>query len=84
MIGFMGVAAKFVADFLSNIINGIVTKWMEMRESRKRGEAESKNVAYEEIAKRKAKSDEVLAQPIKKGKALIDSLRSRGRRANNV
>ena len=41
MVGFIGVAAKFVADFLSNIINGVVTKWMQMRESRKRGEAEA-------------------------------------------
>ena len=50
---FMGVAAKFAADFLSGIINGIVNKWMQMRESRKRGEAESKNAAHEENAKRK-------------------------------
>ena len=48
MVGFIGVAAKFVADFLSNIINGVVTKWMQMRESRKRGEAEAKNVGHEE------------------------------------
>ena len=84
MVGFMGAAAKFVADFLSNIINNIVTKWMQMRESRKRGEAESKNVAHEENAKRKAKSDEVLSTPIKKGKDLIDGLRKRsGISANN-
>ena len=84
MPAFMGVAAKFVADFLSNIINGIVTKWMQMRESRKRGEAESKNVAHEENAKRKAKSDAVLAKPIKKGKDLIEGLRNRsGFSANN-
>ena len=28
-------------DMKSNIINGVVTKWMQMRESRKRGEAEA-------------------------------------------
>ena len=84
MPAFVSVAAKFVADFLSNIINGIVTKWMQMRESRKRGEAESINVAHEENAKRKAKSDAVLSTPIKKGKELIDGLRMRsGLSANN-
>lgn len=77
MISFVGVATKFVADFLSNIINGIVNKWMQMRESRKRGEAEAKNVAHEENAKRKAKSDKVLEKPIKKGKQLTDSMRRR-------
>ena len=56
MPAFMGVAAKFAADFLSGIINGVVNKWMQMRESRKRGEAEAKNAAHEENAKRKAKS----------------------------
>ena len=80
----IGAAVKFVATLISNIANNFITLWMRMRESRKRGEAESKNVAHEENAKRKAKSDEVLAQPIKKGKALTDSLRSRGRRANNA
>ena len=77
MISFVGVATKFVADFLSNIINGIVNKWMQMRESRKRGEAEAKNDAHEENAKRKAKSDKVLEKPIKKGKKLTDSMRRR-------
>ena len=51
---FIGTAAKFAADFLSGIINGVVNKWMQMNESRKRGEAEAKNVAHEENAKRKA------------------------------
>ena len=79
MPAFMGVVAKFASDFLSGIINGIVGKWMEMRESRKRGEAEAKNVAHEENAKRKAKSDEVMAQSIKKGKSLTDSIRKRSK-----
>ena len=74
-----GMAAKFVADFLSNIINGIITKWIEMRESRKRGEAEAQNVAHEENAKRKAKADAVMATAIKKGKSLIDSIRRRSK-----
>ena len=74
---FMGAIAKFGADFLSGIINGVVTKWMQMNESRKRGEAESKNVAHEENAKRKAKSDKVLEKPVKKGKKLTDSMRKR-------
>ena len=52
-----------------------------MRESRKRGEAEAKNVAHEENARRKVKSDGIMAQPIKKGKALIDSIRNRGNTA---
>ena len=77
MPAFMGVAAKFAADFLSGIINGVVNKWMQMRESRKRGEAEAKNAAHEENAKRKAKSDKVLEKPVKKGKSLTDSMRKR-------
>jgi len=76
-----GAAAKFVADFLSNIINGIVTKWMQMRESRKRGEAEAENAIHEENAKRKRRADEIMSWPIKKGKALIDSIRSRSNTA---
>tara|TARA_Y100000817_G_scaffold286217_1_gene253951 strand:+ start:180 stop:431 length:252 start_codon:yes stop_codon:yes gene_type:complete len=72
-----GAAAKFAADFLSNIINGVVNKWMQMNESRKRGEAEAKNVAHEENAKRKAKSDKVMEKPVKKGKNLTDSMRKR-------
>jgi hypothetical protein len=78
----IGTAAKFVADFLSNIINGIVTKWIQMRESRKRGEAEAMNVAHEENARRKAKSDKVLEKPVKKGKDLTDSIRSRTKSAD--
>ena len=77
MPAFIGAAAKFAADFLSNIVNGVVGKWMEMNESRKRGEAEAKNVAHEENAKRKAKSDKVLEKPVKKGKSLTDSMRKR-------
>ena len=77
MVGFMGVAAKFVADFLSNIINGVVTKWMQMRESRKRGEAEAKNVGHEENARRAAKASKIFSQPIKTGSDLIASLRNR-------
>jgi len=74
---FIGAAVKFVADFLSNIINGVVNKWMQMRESRKRGEVEARNAAHEENAKRKAKSDKVLEKPVKKGKNLTDSMRKR-------
>ena len=77
MVGFMGVAAKFVADFLGNIINGIVTKWMQMRESRKRGEAEAKNVGHEENARRAAKASKIFSQPIKTGSDLIAGLRNR-------
>jgi F0F1-type ATP synthase assembly protein I len=77
MIGFIGAAVQFAADFLSNIINGIVTKWIEMRESRKRGEAEAKNAAHEENAKRKARSDEITASPVKTGDELIAGLRDR-------
>ena len=77
MVGFFQVAAKFAADFLSNIINGVVTKWMQMRESRKRGEAEAKNVGHEENARRAAKANKVLSQPIKTGSDLIAGLRNR-------
>ena len=80
MVGFIGVAAKFVADFLSNIINGVVTKWMQMRESRKRGEAEAKNVGHEENARRAAKASKVFTQPIKTGSDLIAGLRNRTNR----
>tara|TARA_R110000824_G_scaffold385129_1_gene579299 strand:- start:728 stop:997 length:270 start_codon:yes stop_codon:yes gene_type:complete len=80
MIGFIGVAAKFVADFLSNIINGVVTKWMQMRESRKRGEAEAKNVGHEENARRAAKAFKIISQPIKTGGDLIAGLRNRTNR----
>ena len=76
-----GAAVKFVADFLSNIINGIVTKWMQMRESRKRGEAEAENEIHEANAKRKKRADDVMSWPIKKGKALIDSIRNRSNTA---
>ena len=78
---FIGAAVKFVATFLSNIANHFIAIWIRMRESRKRGEAEAKNVAHEENARRKAKSDGIMAQPIKKGKALIDSIRNRGNTA---
>ena len=74
-----GTAAKFVADFLSNIVNGVVNEWMKMRESRKRGEAEAKNVAHEDNAKRKSKSDKVLEKPVKTGKKLTDSKRKRSK-----
>ena len=80
MVGFIGVAAKFVADFLSNIINGVVTKWMQMRESRKRGEAEAKNVGHEENARRAAKASKIFSQPIKTGSDLIAGLRDRTNR----
>jgi hypothetical protein len=76
-----GTVAKFVAVFLSNIINGIVTKWMQMRESRKRSEAEAENAIHEENAKRKRRADEIMSWPIKKGKALIDSIRNRSNTA---
>ena len=74
-----GTAAKFVADFLSYIVNGVVNEWMKMRESRKRGEAEAKNVAHEDNAKRKSKSDKVLEKPVKTGKKLTDSKRKRSK-----
>ena len=80
---FLGAIAKFGADFLSGIINGVVNKWMQMNESRKRGEAEAKNVAHEENAKRKAKSDAIISKPIKKGKSLIDSIRKRSQPDDN-
>ena len=77
MVGFMGVAAKFVADFLSNIINGVVTKWMDMRESRERGKAEARNRGHEENARRAAKASKIFSQPIKTGSDLIAGLRDR-------
>jgi len=73
----LGAAVKFVATFLSNLITGVVTKWMQIRESYKRGEAEAKNEIHEEHAKRKNRADKILSRPIKKGKALINSLRNR-------
>ena len=76
MAGIIG----YIITFFSNIANGIVSKWMEMRESRKRGKAEAINEIYEESAKRKNKADRILAQPIKKGIDLINSIRLRGRR----
>ena len=84
MVGFIGVAAKFVADFLSNIINGVVTKWMQMRESRKRGEAEAKNVGHEENARRAAKASKIFSQPIKTGSDLIAGLRDRTSRVRDA
>ena len=83
MVGFIGVAAKFVADFLSNIINGVVTKWMQMRESRKRGDAEAKNVGHEEHARRAAKASKIFSQPIKTGSDLIAGLRDRTSRVRD-
>ena len=74
---FIGAAVKFVATFLANIVNSFVTLWIRMRESRKRGEAEAKNVAHEENARRKAKADEIMAKPVKTGDELIDGLRNR-------
>jgi hypothetical protein len=78
-ISVANVAVKFVADFFSGIINGVVNDWMKMRESRKRGKAEAENDAHEEIAKRKAKSDKVLEQPVKTGKKLVASKRMRAK-----
>tara|TARA_B110000211_G_scaffold62029_1_gene70430 strand:+ start:352 stop:609 length:258 start_codon:yes stop_codon:yes gene_type:complete len=79
MVMFINVAVKFVADFFSGIINGIANKWLQMRESRKRGKAEAENDAHKEIAKRKAKSDKVLEQPVKTGKSLVASKRKRAK-----
>jgi len=73
----IGMVVKFVATFLSNLITGVVTKWMQIRESYKRGEADTENEIHEEHAKRKKRADKVLSRPIKKGKALINSLRNR-------
>jgi len=73
----IGGAIKFAADFLSNIINDVVNKWMQREESRKRGEAEIKNAIYEDAAKRKSRADKVLEKPIKVGKKLLDGLRNR-------
>ena len=73
----ISTAISAVVDFVTNIINGIIVKWLEMRESRKRGAAEERNDAHEENARRKARADEIMAMPIKKGKALIDSIRNR-------
>ena len=72
---FMGVVVNAVVNFFTNIINGVVTGWMNMNESRKRGRAEKLNEIYDEESKRKARFSRVMAQPIKKGKALIASLR---------
>ena len=73
----ISAAFSAVVEFVTNIINGIIVKWLEMRESRKRGAAEERNDAHEENARRKARADEIMAMPIKKGKALIDSIRNR-------
>ena len=64
-------------EFVTNIINGVVTKWMEMRESRKRGEAEAQNIAHEENAERKERADEIMAKPVKIGKDLVAGIRDR-------
>lgn len=71
----IGMAIKFVTDFLTNIINGVITKWLQMRESYKRGAAEALNEIHNEGKKRKAKFDKIMATPVKKGKDLIASLR---------
>ena len=71
----LGFAVNAVVTFFTNIINGVVTGWMNMNESRKRGRAEKLNEIYDEESKRKARFSRVMAQPIKKGKALIASLR---------
>jgi hypothetical protein len=68
---------SIVVEFVTNIINGIVFKWMQMRESRKRGEAEAENDAHEENARRKEKSDRIMANPVKTGDDLIESIRDR-------
>ena len=73
----ISTAVSAVVEFVTNIINGVIVKWLEMRESRKRGAAEERNDAYEENARRQARADEIMAMPIKKGKALIDSIRNR-------
>ena len=73
----ISTAVSAVVEFVTNIINGVIVKWLEMRESRKRGAAEERNDAHEENARRKARADEIMAMPIKKGKALIDSIRNR-------
>ena len=79
---FIGAAVKFVAVFLSNIINSVVTKWMQMRESRKRGKAEERNDAHEENARRKERADEIMAKPVKLGKDLVAGIRDRVKRNN--
>ena len=71
----LGFVVNAVVTFFTNIINGVVTGWMNMNESRKRGRAEKLNEIYDEDSKRKARFSRVMAQPIKKGKALIASLR---------
>ena len=71
----LGFAVNAVVTFFTNIINGVVTGWMNMNESRKRGRAEKLNEIYDEESKRKARFSRGMAQPIKKGKALIASLR---------
>ncbi len=74
----ISTVAKIVATFLSNLITGVITTWMRMRESYKRGEAETENEIYEENAKRKKRADEIMSRSIKKGKDLINSIRNRG------
>jgi len=73
----IGMVLKFVATFLSNLITGFITTWMRMRESFKRGEAETENAIHEENAKRKKRADEIMSRSIKKGKDLINSIRNR-------
>ena len=79
----MGGLASAAVEFITNIINGIVSKWMEMRESRKRGAAEAENVAHEDNAKRKERADEIMAKPVKIGKDLVAGIRDRINRNNS-
>ena len=74
---FIGTAIRFAAAFIASIFNNFVSLWLRMVESRRRGEAEAKNVAHEENAKRKARSDEIMAKPVKTGDELIDGIRDR-------
>ena len=74
---FIGTAIRFAAAFIASIFNNFVSLWLRMVESRRRGEAEAKNVAHEENAKRRAKSDEIMEKPVKVGDDLDDGLRDR-------
>ena len=75
----MATLYTIIAEFFSKVVTGITKDWMDKRESRIRGETEAENRAHLELAKRKGRADGILAEPIKKGKALIDSLRSRNK-----
>ena len=71
----LGFAINAVVTFFTNIINGVASEWMKIKEARARAKAETLNRIYDEESKRKARFSRVMAQPIKKGKALIASLR---------